>query len=103
MNSLDSYSSTSTGQKRDRSLKLSRYIDSCEERNKPVLENQIPTSRTVPQRDENGGKNLFTGAVFNNCQFTFTAADAGYAIDHAAIPVKKLKRILPLMDSADEL
>ena len=64
MNSLDSYSSTSTGQQRDRSLKLSRYIDSCEGRNKPVLESQIPTSRTVPQQDENGGKNLFTGAVF---------------------------------------
>ena len=84
-------------------MKLSRYIDSCEGRNKPVLESQIPTSRTVPQQDENGGKNVFTGAVFNNCQFTFTAADAGYAIDHAAIPVKKLKKILPLIDSADEL
>ena len=70
---------------------------------KPVLESQIPTPRTVPQRDENGGKKLFTGAVFNNCQFNFTAADAGYAIDHAAIPVEKFKRILPLIDSDDEL
>ena len=71
--------------------------------NLTVLESQIPTPRTVPQQDENGGKNLFTGAVFENCQFSLTAADAGYPIDHAAIPVKKFKRILPLIDSNDEL
>ena len=46
---------------------------------------------------------MFTGAVFNNCQFNFTAADAGYAIDPAAIPVKKFKRILPLIVSDGEL
>ena len=46
--SLDSCSSTATEQQKDMSLKLSSYIDSCEVRNKPVLESQIPTPRTVP-------------------------------------------------------
>ena len=84
------------------SLKLSSYFDSCEARNNPVLESQIPTPRTVPQQDKNGENNLFTGAVFDNCQFALTAADASYPIDHAAIPVKKFKRILPLIGSDDE-
>lgn len=72
LKSLDSYSSTSTEQQKDMSLKLSSFIEVCEARNKSVAESQILTPRAVPQRDESEVKHLFTGAVFNNCQFTFS-------------------------------
>ena len=103
LKSLDSYSSTSTEQQKDMSLKLSSFIEVCDAREKSVAESQILTPRADPQRDESEGKHLFTGAVFNNCQFTFTTADAGSAAVHATVPQKKFKRILPLVDSDDEL
>ena len=93
----------STEQQKDMSLKLSSCIEVCEARNISVDESQALTPRTVPQRDENEGKNMFTGAVFKNCQFTFTTADACSAADHATVPQKKFKRILPLINSDDEL
>ena len=56
------------------------------------------------QRDESESKHLFTGAVFNNGQFTFTTADAGSAaVYYAIVPQKKFKRILPFVNSDDEL
>ncbi|CAH3013871.1 unnamed protein product [Porites evermanni] len=84
------------------SLKLSCYCHDCygEERDKSVAKSQVLTPK---QRDENGGNNLFSRAVFNNCNFTFTPAEAGFSWDNAAPPTKKLKRILPLIDSDDEL
>ena len=99
LKSLDSYSSTSTKQQKDMSLKLSCYVEG-EERHKSVAKSQVLTPK---QRDENGGNNLFSGAVFNNCNFTFTPAEAGFSCDNAAPPAKKFKRILPLIDSDDEL
>ena len=53
------------------SSKLSSFIEVCDARNKSVAESKILTPRANPQRDESEGKHLFTGAVFNNCQFTF--------------------------------
>ena len=99
LKSLDSYSSTSTKQQKDMSLKLSCYVEG-EERHKSVAKSQVLTPK---QRDENGGNNLFSGAVFNNCNFTFTPAEAGFSCNNAAPPAKKFKRILPLIDSDDEL
>ena len=78
------------------SLKFSSCIEVCEARNKSVAESQVLMPRTVPQRDENEGKNMLTGAIFNT-------ADACSAADHATLPQKKFKRILPLIDSDDEL
>ena len=46
---------------------------------------------------------MFSGVVFNNFQFTFTAADAASTADHAAVLKKKFKGILPIRDSDDEL
>lgn len=97
-------------QQKHMSLKLSNYIE-APEANLPLksavesaVESQILKPRIVPQQDENGGKSMFTGAVFNNCQFTFGAADAGFTGEHAVVPKKKFKRILPLSsDSDDEL
>ena len=85
------------------SLKLRSFIEVCEARNKSVAESQILTPRADPKRDESEGNHLFTGAVFHNCQFTFTTADAGSAAVHATVREKKFKRILPLVDSNDEL
>ena len=84
---------------KDMSLKLSCYVEG-EERHKSVAKSQVLMPK---QRDENGGNNLFSGAVFNNCNFTFTPGEAGFSCDNAAPPVKKFKRILPLIDSDDEL
>ena len=99
LKSLDSYSITSTKQQKDMFLKLSRYVEG-EERHKSVAKSQVLTPK---QRDENGGNNLFSGAVFDNYNFTFTPAKAGFSRDNAAPPAKKFKRILPLIDSDDEL
>ena len=99
LKSLDSYSSTSTKEQKDMSLKLSCYVEG-EECHKSVTESQVLMPK---QRDENGGNNLFSGAVFNNCNFTFTPAEAGFSCNNAAPPAKKFKRILPLIDSDDEL
>ena len=56
-------------------LKISCYVDG-EERHKSVAKRQVLTPK---QRDENGGNNLFPGAVFDNCNFTFTPAKAGFS------------------------
>ena len=85
------------------SLTLSSFIEVCDARNKSVAESQILTPRADPQRDKSEVKQLFTGAICNDCQFTFTTADAGYAAVHATDPQKKFKRILPLVNSDDEL
>ncbi|CAH3170923.1 unnamed protein product, partial [Porites evermanni] len=79
LKSLDSYSSTSTKQQKDMSLKLSCYVEG-EERHKSVAKSQVMTPK---QRGENGGNNLFSGAVFNYCNFTFTPAEAGFSCDNA--------------------
>ena len=77
MKSLESYSSTSTEQQESMSLKLSNYIQAREAPNESLAaESQVLSPRVIPQQNETGGKNVFSGAVFNNCQFTFTAADA---------------------------
>lgn len=104
LKSLDSYSSTSTEQQKNMSLKLINYIQAQEAPKKSLVENQVKSPKVTPQQNEVGGKNVFSGAVFNNCQFTFTAADAAFpTTDHAAVPNKKFKRILPIIDSDDEL
>ena len=55
------------------------------------------------EKQENSGKNLFTGAVFHNCRFNF-AGDAGFNTgEHSTFQAKKFKRISPLSDSDDEL
>ena len=81
------------------SLKLSCCIEG-EERHKWVAKSQVLTAK---QQDQNGGNNLFSGAVFNNCNFTFSPAEAGFSCDNAVPSAKKFKRILPLIDSDDEL
>ena len=104
MKSLDSYSSTSTEQQKSMSLKLSNYIQAREAPSESLAaESQALSPRVIPQQNETGGKNVFSGAVFNNCQLTFTAADAASTADHAAVPKKKFKRILPIIDGDDEL
>jgi len=97
--SLDSYSSTSTKQQKDLSLKLSCCVEG-EERHKSVAKSQVLTAK---QQDQNRGNNLFSGAVFNNCNFTLTTAEAGFGCDNAVPSAKKFKKILPLIDSDDEL
>ena len=92
-------SSTSTKQQKDMSLKLSCCIEG-EERHKWVAKSQVLTAK---QQDQNGGNNLFSGAVFNNCNFTFSPAEAGFSCDNVVPSAKKFKRILPLIDSDDEL
>ena len=84
LKSLDSYSSTSTKKQKDMSLKFICYVEG-EERHKSVAKSQLLPPK---QRDENGGNNLFSGA------------EAGFS---CAPPAKKFKRILPLIDSDDEL
>ena len=64
------------------SLKLSWYIED-EERHKSVPKSQVLTPK---QQDENGGNNLFSEAVFNNCNFTLITADPGFSCDNAAAP-----------------
>ena len=77
MKSLESYSSTSAEQQESMSLKLSNYIQAREAPNESLAaESQVLSPRVIPQQNETGGKNVFSGAVLNNCQFTFTAADA---------------------------
>ena len=70
------------------SLKLSWYIED-EERHKSVAKSQVLTPK---QQDENGGNNLFSEAVFNNCNFTFITADPGFSCDNAAAPPRPLQR-----------
>ena len=104
MKSLDSYSSTSTEQQKSMSLKLGNYIQAQEAPSESLTtESQVLSPRVIPQQNETGGKNVFSGAAFNNCQFTFTAADAASTADHAAVLKRKFKRILPITDSDDEL
>ena len=91
LKSLDSYSSTSTKQQKDMSLKLSCCVEG-EERHKSVAKSQVLTAK---QQDQNRGNNLFSGAVFNNCNFTLTTAEAGFGCDNAVPSAKKFKRICP--------
>ena len=86
------------------SLKLSNYIQTREAPSESLTdESQVLSPRVIPQQNKTGGKNVFSGAVFNNFQFTFTAADAASTADHAAVPKKKFKGILPIIDSDNEL
>ena len=103
MKSLDSYSSTSTEQQKSISLKLSNYIQTREAPNESLADgSQVLSPRVIPQQNKTGDKNVFSGVVFNNFQFTFTAADAASTADHAAVPKKKFKGILPIIDSDDD-
>ena len=99
LKSLDSYSSTSTKQQKNMSLKLSCCVEG-EERHKSDAKSQVLTAK---QQGQNRGNNLFSGAVFNNYNFTLTTAEAGFGCDNAVPSAKKFKRILPLIDSDDEL
>ena len=106
LKSLDSYSSTSIEQQKDMSVKLSNYIQAREEPEKSLVESQVLSPRPIPQQNENVAKEMFAGAVFHNCQFNFTAPNAAVSTDHAAqsaVPKKKFKRILPIIDSDEEL
>ena len=91
LKSLDSYSSTSTKQQKDMSLKLSCYVEG-EERHKSVAKSQVITPK---QRDENGGNNLFSVAFFNNCNFTSTPAEAGSLRNSACRSVSPAKSRVP--------
>ena len=89
INSLNCYSSTSTA------------------RNKPVLESQILTPRTqelfhsrLKMKEKICSLELFLTTASSPLLLPMPLATR---IDHAAIPVKKFKRILPLIDSNDEL
>ncbi|KAK2548534.1 hypothetical protein P5673_031322 [Acropora cervicornis] len=82
------YSGTSTKQQKDISLKLSCCVKG-EERHKSVAKSRVLTAK---QQGQNGGHNLFSGAVFNNCNFTFTPAEAGFSCDNGVPSAKKFKR-----------
>ena len=58
------------------SSKLSKYTEGPEARKSPA-QSEIQKTRIIPQHDGNKDKNMFAGAVFHNCQFTFTL-DAGF-------------------------
>ena len=105
LKSLDSYSCTSIEQQKAMSANLSNFMEDSETRKKPV-EEKIPkplTASNGPQDD--GAKNMFAGAVFNNCQFTFALDAHGFETgEHSNLfQRKKFKRILPLSDSDDDL
>ena len=82
LKSMDSFSNTSTKQQKDMSLKLSWYIED-EDRHKSVAKSRVLTPK---QQDENGANNLFSEAVFNNCNFTLITADPGFSCDNGAAP-----------------
>jgi len=53
------------------------------------VELQVMLSRIFPHQNENGGKKVFTGVVFDNCNFTFSARDAGSSTtDYSVVPKK---------------
>ena len=103
LKSLDSYSSTSMEQQKDMSAKLSN-ITAPDQVRTPVksTESKILKPSIAAQQSEkpeNSSKNLFTGAVFHNCHFSF-AGDAGFNTgEHSTFQAKKFKRISPLSDS----
>ena len=88
LKSMDSFSNTSTKQQKDMSLKLSWYIED-ENRHKSVAKSRVLTPK---QQDENGGNNLFSETVFNNCNFTLITADPGFSCDNGAAPPRPLQR-----------
>ena len=80
-------------------------MEDSKTRKTPVEEKILKPLTASNGKQDDGAKNMFTGAVFNNCQFIFALDAHSFETgEHSNLfQRKKFERMLPLSDSDDDL